>query len=124
MLVTLPAAGGEATRSVSLDRDLRDVVVENGNLWVSVFRSSDVLLLDAEGGVATRYRPPQLKNPELGTEPVSEARVAWRMVADPVGGVSGRAPVVGAGRAAGSSATAPTGCAAVAPTSAPPRTRG
>ncbi len=86
-LVTLPAAGGEATRSVTLDRDLRDVVVENGNLWVSVFRSAEVLLLDAEGGIATRYRPPALQNPELGTEPFSEAHVAWRMVADPVGGV-------------------------------------
>ncbi len=83
-LVTMPAAGGEATRSVTLDRDLRDVVVENGHLWVSVFRSAEVLELDAQGLVSARHRPPPMKS---GETPLSEARVAWRMVPDPLGGV-------------------------------------
>ena len=86
LLVSLPAAGGAATRNFALDRDLRDVVVENGNVWVSSFRRADVLLLDAQGQLVQRFTPPILKDIDLG-EALSSPNVAWRMVADPSGGV-------------------------------------
>ena len=56
-LVTLPAAGGEPTRGVELERDLRDVIVENGRIWVSSFRSAEVLRLDENAEVVERLRP-------------------------------------------------------------------
>ncbi len=92
LLVSLPAVGGEATRSVSLDRDLRDVVVESGRLWVSRFRSAEVLLLDDQGALSERFRPLELRGLEgfggaSGEERVGTPGVAWRMVADPAGGV-------------------------------------
>ncbi len=81
-LVTVPAAGGEATRVVELERDLRDVVVENGRLWVSKFRSAEVLRLDAEGAVIERLRAPDA----LDFEDQSFApSVAWRLIAAPQG---------------------------------------
>ncbi|HEV7559505.1 MAG TPA: hypothetical protein VGO00_28710 [Kofleriaceae bacterium] len=53
-LVSLPAAGGDATRTVHLDLDLRDVVVHQGHLVVSTFRSANLLTLDASGQVTAR----------------------------------------------------------------------
>ena len=72
-LVSLPAAGGAATRSLVLDRDLRDVAVYAGTLFVSRFRTAEVLELDASGNVAHRTIPP-------GTASFSPA-AAWRLVA-------------------------------------------
>jgi hypothetical protein len=83
-LVTLPAAGGEATRSVQLVRDLRDIVVENGRLWVSVFRTAEILRVDADGAIVERQRPPALR---MGGIDTAGALVAWKMLADPNGGV-------------------------------------
>ncbi len=56
-LVTLPAAGGEATRIVQLDHDLRDVVVTKTGLAVSRLRTAEVLMLDADGHPINRKRP-------------------------------------------------------------------
>lgn len=82
-LVSLPAAGGAATRTVTLDRDLRDVVLGGGGgLLVSTFRKAEVLVVDASGAVTSRMQPgsgtvitvmglPQMRTPS----------VAWRMVA-------------------------------------------
>jgi hypothetical protein len=70
-------------RSVTLPRDLRDVVVASDGLWVSRFRSAEVLRLDAKGNVVRTIQLPGLKS-ELGP---SVASVAWRMVAGASGGV-------------------------------------
>ncbi|MEO8700245.1 MAG: cytochrome-c peroxidase [Kofleriaceae bacterium] len=60
-LVSFPAAGGEATRRLRLDRDLRDVVISNGQLVVTRFRTAEVLTLDAQGAVASRVVPPTVR---------------------------------------------------------------
>src|SRR5262249_2088324 len=53
-LVTLPASGGDPTRVLRLDRDLRDVVIANGQLYVTRFRSAELLAIDAQGAIASR----------------------------------------------------------------------
>lgn len=91
--LTLEAATGEIVRSVTLPNDLRDVVVERGNVWVSRFRSAEVLRLDAEGNIAERAKPPALSLPRLAPDGFSEtvslfeANVGWRLTANPAGGV-------------------------------------
>jgi hypothetical protein len=90
--VTL-SASGEVLRELALPNDLRDVVVENGNLWVSRFRSAEVLRLDASGGIAERLAAPTLVRPRLDAEfntinAPFEPNTAWRMAANPAGGVA------------------------------------
>lgn len=84
-LVTLSnaASNAAAQRDVALDRDLRDVVLAPDGLWVSLFRSAEILRLDASGQVQSRYTLPG-RTTSLGT---SKANVAWRMVPRPGGGV-------------------------------------
>ena len=86
-LVSLPAAGGPATRTVQLDPDLRDVVVEHGQLHVTRFRSAELLTLDATGAVATRTVPPSFRAPSTRNSSLFTASVAWRSMANPSGGV-------------------------------------
>jgi len=76
-LVTLPAAGGAPTRTLFLESDLRDVVIQSGQLFVSRFRQADVLEVDPEGHVTRSFRPPVSA---AGTEP----DVAWRMLSVPL----------------------------------------
>jgi hypothetical protein len=72
-LVSLPAAGGAATRTVVLDRDLRDVVVQGGQLTVTRFRSSELLRIAADGTISQRITLP--------TDPSgATAQVAWRAI--------------------------------------------
>jgi mono/diheme cytochrome c family protein len=93
-LVTLPAAGGDPTRRLLLDRDLRDVVVDGDGLWVSRFRSAQVLRLDATGQVVERLVPPSIEAPQVdpsgqpGIPPAGSfaPAVAWRMIAASGGG--------------------------------------
>lgn len=84
-LVTFSTTATEASpvRTLTLDHDLRDVVVAADGLWVSRFRSAEVLRLDAAGKVLFRTALP---NSQSGFgESVSS--VAWRMVAGANGGV-------------------------------------
>lgn len=60
-LVTVPAAGGAATRSLRLERDLRDVLVRGDGLEVSTFRTAELLSVDAQGRVTSRRVPPTVK---------------------------------------------------------------
>ncbi len=76
-LVSLPAAGGPATRSLQLDRDLRDVAVYGGQLWVTRFRTAEMLVLDASGQVVQRQSPPGIEDDALSS---FTAAAAWRMV--------------------------------------------
>src|SRR5262249_43593816 len=56
-LVSLPAAGGDAVRRVNLDVDLRDVIVRpDGSLFVSRFKSGDLLAVDLTGSVTFRTK--------------------------------------------------------------------
>ena len=56
-LVTFPAGGGEPTRVLELDRDLRDVVVDGDRLLVSRFRAAELLVIEATGKISARLRP-------------------------------------------------------------------
>ncbi len=56
-LVTLLTAGGAPTRTVHLDRDLRDVVVAGDQLFVSRFRSGEVLVVSTASGEIVERRP-------------------------------------------------------------------
>jgi DNA-binding beta-propeller fold protein YncE len=90
--VTLSPAG-EVLRSVRLPNDLRDVVVERGNVWVSRFRSAEVLRLDADGNVAERLQAPPVTLARTDDSRLArnlelfEARVGWRLAPNPAGGV-------------------------------------
>src|SRR5439155_3445194 len=76
-LVSLPAAGGPATRALVLDRDLRDVAMFGGKLYVTRFRSAELLELDATGKIVSRQQPPGFE----GEFSSFTADAAWRMVA-------------------------------------------
>lgn len=89
-LVTLPAAGGEATRVLHLDRDLRDVIVSGNQLIVSRFKSAQLLVLDADSGAVLSRKAPPILDPGKGFDkggpgefsgiPAFEPGVAWRTV--------------------------------------------
>jgi hypothetical protein len=84
-LVSLRAAGG-IFRTVTLRRDLRDVVVTAaGTLLVSTFKTADVLAVDATGAVTSDVRPPARHGVSsiTGQPRTLSPAVAWRMV--PVG---------------------------------------
>jgi hypothetical protein len=99
-LVSLPAApDGAVAQRISLDRDLRDVVVKGDQIFVSRFRSAEVLVVQG-GAVVSRMTPPQAPGAGKGVlvQPVGNTTVAvqpaamvpavaWRMVDDPNGGV-------------------------------------
>jgi mono/diheme cytochrome c family protein len=83
-LVSLPAAGGDAVRTVALERDLRDVAVVGAQLWVSTFRTAQVIVVNGDGTVAKRLvLPNDFSNFMGGTSP----SVAWRMLSLPDGHV-------------------------------------
>lgn len=84
-LLTFSTNATEAlpTRTLTLDADLRDVVVTSDGLWVSRFRSAEVLRLDASGQVLSSTKPPS----SVGARGASVPAVAWRMIAGANGGV-------------------------------------
>jgi len=99
-LVSVPAAGGAAVRTVMLQRDLRDVLVQPTGLVVTTFRTAELIKLDAAGVEVSRARPPNVKRldlPPICAAPpcilVAEddgkvdaiAEVAWRTIAMPDG---------------------------------------
>lgn len=86
-LVTLPAAGGDVTRSVFVDRDLRDVVIVGTTTYVSRFRSAQVLQLDGDGAITRRIAIPDTQRFDSGGFEdagggmiPARAAVAWRMI--------------------------------------------
>jgi len=84
-LVTLPLEGTTPLRTVYLDEDLRDVVVtETGALFVTRFRTAELLHLDETGTVVERLRPPSVN---AGSE-VFQAEVAWRTMELPDGTIA------------------------------------
>jgi cytochrome c553 len=88
-LVSLPAAGGAAVRSLVIaDRDLRDVVVQGSNLLVTRMRTPEVLEIDSSGALINRQSAPGVTDPgALGA--TFTPTVAWRAIpnAPGVGGL-------------------------------------
>ncbi|HSY41828.1 MAG TPA: hypothetical protein VLA79_19965, partial [Polyangia bacterium] len=85
-LVTFPAAGGDATRTLQLPRDLRDVVVDGDTLLVSQFRSAQILVVDGNGNVASTIVLPTYGDPSARLGDTFTPSTAWRMRAQPGGG--------------------------------------
>jgi mono/diheme cytochrome c family protein len=83
-LDTLDPATGERTRRVSLDADLRDVVVVGDQLYVSRFRAAELLRLDANGAVEARLKPAPTLDERSG-DSLDAPTVAWRTLALPGG---------------------------------------
>ncbi|HKY36388.1 MAG TPA: cytochrome-c peroxidase [Polyangiaceae bacterium] len=98
-LVSLPAAGGAVTRSLTLEPDLRDVLVRGAELWVTRFKSAEMLRIDSTGTIAGRtVIPPRqgtINQPMEGQADfggltsksvTTQPHVAWKAVAAPSGG--------------------------------------
>jgi hypothetical protein len=81
-LVSVPASGGDAVRSIEIERDLRDVIVRDDQLIVTTFRSANVITVDASGAVVARKTLPPVAR---GGGDLAIAEVAWRTIAMPDG---------------------------------------
>jgi hypothetical protein len=77
-LVTLDAATGVVVTTLELEEDLRDVLLVNGALVVTRFRSAEILRIE-NGAVTNRGKPPAMS--------VATPSVAFRGVALPDGKV-------------------------------------
>ena len=82
-LVSLPASGGAATMKVQLDRDLRDVVIDGKNMYVTRFRSAEILTVSEAGAILNRSAP-QLP---LTVTSAAAPDVMWRAVHNVRGGI-------------------------------------
>ena len=83
-LVTLSATTLAVQRTLHLDRDLRDVIVQNDRLLVTRFRSAEILVINDDGAVLNRQTPPALGGfggfEDFGGGSTFKATVAWRAV--------------------------------------------
>lgn len=93
-LVQLDPATGVRERRVELGRDLRDVVVRGEALFVTRFRSAELIALDAETGLVSEVRTPPVAKPETSPPGTSQPSVAtdspdvmWRTIDVPQRGV-------------------------------------
>lgn len=102
-LVSFPSGGGDATRRLFVDRDLRDVIVQGNKILVSRFRKSELITLDATGAIVSRAVPPNVQRFDSSgggfpdTAPGAAANgngmvdaipaVAWRTIGMPDGSV-------------------------------------
>ncbi len=106
-LVSLRPADGSVVARIDLERDLRDVVVRGNRIFVSKFRTAEVLVVNGAGRIEERLHPPRTGSPTVSTaaspdggapadaggrrdaggpSPSSPA-VAWRMVPGEAGQV-------------------------------------
>ena len=85
-LISLPAAGGNAVRTVQLARDLRDVVVDGARLRVSRFLSAELLTVEADGTVSGVVAPPAFRSTRARAGTLFTPGVAWKMAEMPDGG--------------------------------------
>jgi hypothetical protein len=87
-LVSLSAGGGYGgMRTVQLDSDLRDVIVDGNKLHVTRFRTAEILTLDSSGAVTSRVSPPPFRSTATRGNQLYTPSVAWRSMAMPTGGV-------------------------------------
>jgi cytochrome c553 len=84
-LVSLPAAGGSAIRTVTLSRDLRDVVVDGPRLRVSRFLTAEVLTVEADGSVSNTVRMPAFRATSARGGQRYTPSTAWKMSEMPDG---------------------------------------
>jgi len=84
-LVSLPAAGGSAVRTLNLAQDLRDVVVDGSRLRVSRFLSAEVLTVNADGSVPEPVKLPTFRATAARGGQRYTPGVAWRMAEMPDG---------------------------------------
>lgn len=87
------ASGGTVSRRVELGADVRDVIVRGSELFVSRFRSAELLELDGAGAVVRHSRPPTLGQTEVvfdandcdgrKEQVFSAPTVAWRQIPRP-----------------------------------------
>lgn len=97
-LVSLPAKGGAAVRTLTLEPDLRDVLVRGSELWVTRFKTAEVLRISSSGALSQRVGLPQgqgtLSQPPSKSNEFTESvrpvtlqsGVAWRAVPSATGG--------------------------------------
>jgi hypothetical protein len=82
-LQQMPAAGGAPTFTTQLQRDLRDVIVDGNNLYITRFRSAQVISFDTTKlALASSYVPLL----PMGTQSAAPD-VAWRAGKLPSGGL-------------------------------------
>ncbi|HTM43333.1 MAG TPA: hypothetical protein VL137_00185 [Polyangiaceae bacterium] len=88
-LVTFTGDTPEPSRVLSLETDLRDVIVSNGHLLVSRMRSAELLELDGAGQIVKRLVPPPLRGsavtPDNNVISNFVPEVAWRTLKGPDG---------------------------------------
>jgi mono/diheme cytochrome c family protein len=82
LLVSLDASTGAVTRKVTIDDDLRDVLVFGSGLLVTRFRSAELLYLDSTGKVTDRAKPQTYSSGIIGP-----ATLAYRATPTADGGV-------------------------------------
>ena len=58
--------GAAPVRSLRLERDLRDVIVQGANLVVTKFRTAEILTIDAGGNIVNRAFPPSVRRFDSG----------------------------------------------------------
>lgn len=87
-----PATGARISEQV-LDNGLRDVVIDADHVYVTVFRTAELLVLNHDGSLERRMKPPTVEqfdfDPVTGTEQMVRfvPSVAWRTLPAPGGGV-------------------------------------
>jgi mono/diheme cytochrome c family protein len=89
-LVTMKARGGDPTRQLYIDSDLRDVVVKSPYLLISRFRSAELLQVDASGAVVGRVKPRTVSTgiDKITNQPTTASpTTAWGLKALPTGEV-------------------------------------
>jgi mono/diheme cytochrome c family protein len=84
-LVSLPAGGGGAVRTLTLAGDLRDVVVDGPRLRVSRFRSAELLTVAPDGTVSGTFTPPEFRWASARQGQLYTAGAAWRTMEMPDG---------------------------------------
>lgn len=100
-LVSLSAQGGDPVRTLTLEPDLRDVVVRGSELWLTRFKSAEILRVSSVGTLDHRVKlplaPGQLSQPSdrggdflapAFREVTVQPGVAWRAVANSTGGIT------------------------------------
>jgi hypothetical protein len=85
-LVSLPAAGGNAVRTVTLPGDLRDIAVDGPRLRVSRFLSAELLTIEADGTVSGVVSPGSFRAVAARGGQRFTPGVAWKMAEMPDGG--------------------------------------
>jgi hypothetical protein len=71
----------QVTSSVAVDTDARDVVPQGGRIFVSRFRSAEVLQLSSDGALVRKVKLPRVRTGQENRE--FEPAVAWRMRSTP-----------------------------------------